>query len=152
MGGLVGRYAAVAPREDPDARLLDVVRLFTLGSPHRGANVAELKLPHEMVEETRVDSDFILWMNEADAGRGYEIFPYVRLGDNVIGVANAAPVGQHPWWQPNPAFEHPHILGALDKRFWADIARRLRGETAYTKPPPAPPPSEQPDAAPPPGS
>jgi pimeloyl-ACP methyl ester carboxylesterase len=147
MGGLAARYAAMPARAEPGARRLRIVRLFTLASPHRGAEAAELNLPHELLKQARTDSEFIGWLNEADVNRDYEILPYVRLGDDVIGVENAAPPGTSPWWLPNPAFEHAHIGGTLDVRFRADIARRLRGEPAYTEPPPAPlPEPEQPDA------
>jgi hypothetical protein len=145
MGGLVARYAGVPARGEGDGRKLRMVRLFTLASPHRGAMAAELNLPHELMKQARTDSEFIAWINETDANRDYELFPYVRLGDDVVGAENASPPGEPPWWLPNPALEHAHIGGTLDVRFRADIARRLRGEPAYTVPPPAPlPPPEPP--------
>jgi hypothetical protein len=138
MGGIVGRYAAIAPRSESNARRLNVVRLFSLASPHQGALASSLNLPHEMMSQVEPDSEFIAWINEADVDHDYVHYCYVRLGDDVVGAENAAPAGATPWWLPNPAFEHAHIAGTLDNRFWADIARRLRGEPAYATVPPAP--------------
>jgi hypothetical protein len=145
MGGLVSRYAAMPSRLDPDTRQLNIVRLFSLASPQRGAITAdELNIGDELMEGMRTDSEFIAWINAADVDRPYPLIPYVRLGDDVVGTANAAPVGEVPWWLPNPALEHAHIGGTLDARFMADIARRLRGEPPFTTPPPAPIPAETP--------
>ncbi len=143
LGGLVGRYAAMAPRNDPDGRQLNVVRLFTLASPHQGAVAADLPLPDRLMEELHSDADFIAWINATDTERDYELFPYVRLGDNVVGTENAAPAGVDPWWLSNQPAQQPHIAATLDKRFMADIARHLRNEPGYTKPPPAPLPSPE---------
>jgi pimeloyl-ACP methyl ester carboxylesterase len=144
LGGLVGRYAAMPARDDPDARRLNVVRLFTLASPHRGAIVAEMDTPDEFGKELRPGSEFIEWINATDTDPDLELFAYVRLGDDIVGVEEAAPAGVDPWWLDNPPFEHAHIGGTLDKRFMAEIVRRLRNEPAYTTPPPAPPPAPAP--------
>ncbi len=142
MGGLIGRFAAMPVRDDPEAPRLNVVRLFTLSSPHRGARLARLPIPHKLRRKMHVDSEFIAWINEADAERSYEVIPYVRLGDTTVGPENAAPEGQTPWWQPTPSFGSSHAGGTFDERFIADIMRRLRGEPTFTNPPPAPLPDE----------
>ena len=43
LGGLVGRYAAMPVRDDPDARRLDVVRLFSLAEITRMATAVGLR-------------------------------------------------------------------------------------------------------------
>ena len=68
----------------------------------------------------------------------YEMHCYVRLDDSVIGAASAAPQGRAAWWVANMPLELSHLGAAEDPRILADIARRLRGETPFTRVPPAP--------------
>ncbi len=70
----------------------------------------------------------------------YEIYPYTRLGDGVVGVENAAPTGQSPWWVPNIPGSFSHLFVMNDPRLLADIARRLRGESPFTSRPATAPP------------
>jgi hypothetical protein len=72
----------------------------------------------------------------------YELVPYVRLGDSIVGPEHAAPEGQTPWWVPLPAAETAHIGAFGDARILADIARRLRDERPLTEDPPAPLPTD----------
>jgi pimeloyl-ACP methyl ester carboxylesterase len=144
MGGLVGRYAAV-PSHDPERpRRLRIARLFTIGTPHRGAAWAVLPAVNGMHRAMRQDSPFLRGLSEAEAaGGGYEIYPYVRLGDAIVGATNAAPHGRSPWWVPGEALQDSHLMASLDARIVADVARRLRGETPFTTDPPQPlPPGE----------
>jgi pimeloyl-ACP methyl ester carboxylesterase len=140
MGGLVARHAAVpAADEGPGARRLRIARLFTISSPHRGASLAVLPALSRLHADMRPDSPFLqeLATSEAAAG-GYEICPYVRLGDGIVGATNAAPHGQVPWWVPGAVFQDAHVMAAVDARIIADVARRLRGEDPLTKYPPQP--------------
>ena len=71
-------------------------------------------------------------------GRRYEIIPYVRLGDWIVGPENAAPRdAAAAYWVPNPPFNSAHWGAPLDPRIVADIARRLRGEAPFTTTQPA---------------
>ena len=82
-------------------------------------------------------SPLISYVERCAADARYEVVPYVLLGDDVIGVANAAPCGATPFWLPTQApFVHPESQD--DKRIYTDIAKRLRGETPFSTPPPAP--------------
>ena len=226
MGGLVARHAAL-PRED--GRRLNVARLFTIATPHRGARLADFRLSLLPVWDQKVlsmttASPFLARLDAAEraawgdggadprhaaprvepldaplraedqatdhgaggddrladarlahfavagggaeeawtdapvddaaaegddgtatpaAFRGYRIYPYVRLGDIVVGPENAAPAGQTPWWVHNPPLRSAHLAAAVDDRILADIARRLRGETPFAQDPPAPLPAER---------
>jgi hypothetical protein len=134
MGGLVARYAASDLSPSTDGRTLRLSRLFTVGSPHRGAKLAWVPTFDQRIIDMRSESDFIAAMNTEDPA--YEIVPYAKLGDEVVGAANAAPPGRAPWWVSRSWF-FAHA-GGTDIRILADIARRLRGQTPFTIDPPAP--------------
>jgi pimeloyl-ACP methyl ester carboxylesterase len=147
MGGLVGRYAAVTPAADPDARRLRMARLFTIGTPHRGAALAVLPTLHQLQIDMRADSRFLRRLDAAESGDdtapSYQVVPYVRLGDSIVGAANSAPFGMTPYWVPGEAFQDSHMMAITDARIIADMARRLRGETPLAQDPPQPLPGEK---------
>jgi hypothetical protein len=120
---------------------LRVRRLFTASSPHLGAMRAE-RLPQllRMQKDMTPGSAFYRELEESErrGGLNYEIFPYVRLGDDVVGAQNAAPKGRVAWWVPNPPGEFTHVGAMTDPRILADVVRRLRGESPLTKEPPTP--------------
>lgn len=134
MGGLVAAYAAM-PRED-GGRRLKIARLFTICTPHRGATLAAVPSLEPRVADMRKDSEFLAQMERTE--RGYELVPYGRLGDRIVGAENTAPSGMTPWWVKTPTLQLSHIDCYRDTRIVADIARRLRGEPGYTVSPPAP--------------
>jgi len=137
MGGLVGRYAAVAK---PGERRLKVVRLITVSSPHRGAAWADLPALSRLHADMRDGSPFLRNLETAEAATttdDYELVPYVRLGDRIVGPHNAAPAGVNAWWVPDRPLEFAHFGVNLDPRVRADVARRLRGEEPFATEPPA---------------
>ena len=136
MGGLVARYAA-CPRTDGGKRLI-IRRLFTISSPHRGARLANLPTFDARKIDMRPGSDFLETLDAELAGSNYELFPYTRLGDLIVGSANTAPPGQTPWWVSTPPFSFGHLGAAYDRRIMADIALRLRGEPPLATSPAAP--------------
>ncbi len=141
MGGLVGRYGAALPIDgSDDAKRLRVRHLFTIGSPHKGASMAKLPTLDKRQLMMRAGSDFLAHLHASDID--YEIVPYVRLGDTIVGVENAAPEGVTPWWVGNEPLELAHMQAFDDPRIIADIARRLRGESTWTMGQPAPLPEE----------
>ena len=152
MGGLVGRYAAVAPTADPDARRLRMARLFTIGTPHRGAALAIMPTLHQLQIDMRADSRFLRRLGAAestdDMAPAYRVLPYVRLGDSIVGAQNSAPHGMTPYWVPGEMFQDSHIMAMLDARIIADVARRLRGEEPFAQDPPQPLPSDEPASEP----
>jgi pimeloyl-ACP methyl ester carboxylesterase len=147
MGGLVGRYAAARDPHAPQGRRLKVARLFTIGTPHRGASLAIWPTLHSLQIDMRANSRFLrsLERREAAARRqeGFEVYPYVRLGDVIVGVENAAPFGQDPMWVPGEPFQDSHMMAMMDARIIADITRRLRGEPPLASEARQPLPSEQ---------
>lgn len=149
MGGLVGRFAAAPDPYDPDSRRLRIARLFTISSPHRGAILATTPTFNSLQIDMRANSRFLraLERREAAASRRpepqYELYPYVRLGDVIVGAENAAPEGQNPMWVPGEPLSDSHIGAPMDARIIADITRRLRGETPLATEPPEPLPSQE---------
>lgn len=151
MGGLVARYAAMAPalrtrlRPDPQAQTptgaLRIRRLFTLATPHRGAIAARLPVPQPRVRDMRAGSRFLRALDDDLARQrasGMALYAYVRLGDAVVGAAATAPHGQHPIWVANQPFQRAHGSIDADERILADIARRLRDEPPFSTLPAAP--------------
>jgi hypothetical protein len=142
LGGLAARFAA-APSPDPARpRRLRIARLFTISSPHMGATLAEDFAFTQFHEDMCPGSPFLEELARSDAEAGYEIYPYVRLGDGIVGEENAAPPNCVPIWLPTPAFELSHVGALTDPRIVADIARRLRGERPYALVPRTPLPGE----------
>jgi hypothetical protein len=133
MGGLVARYAAAEPT-GPGAKRLRIARLFTISSPHRGAELAELPTLHRLQLDMRAGSPFLRALD--DAPLDYELVPYVVLKDRIVGQTNAAPYGESPHWVSGNF--GAHVGAHRDARILADIARRLRGEEPFATDPPAP--------------
>jgi pimeloyl-ACP methyl ester carboxylesterase len=158
MGGLVARYAAAPPPQEvvppppegsptpevedhtnqPSPRRLKIARLFTISSPHRGAQMAPLPTFDRLQIDMRPGSDFMQRLEAELPEVRYDIYPYVRLGDLTVGEANAAPPGRTAWWLATPFLQGAHLSAFRDPRILADICRRLRNEPAYATAPAAP--------------
>jgi pimeloyl-ACP methyl ester carboxylesterase len=138
MGGLVARYAAVPAKDAGDGQRLRVARMFTISSPHRGASLAGFPTLSRLQKDMRSDSKFLKQLNEAGSEPTYELYPYVRLGDVIVGAPNAAPYGRTAWWVPGENLQDSHMMAMMDSRIIADVAKRLRGETPFAVDPPAP--------------
>lgn len=147
MGGIVARYAALPLEEGADLsktprKRLKIARLFTISTPHLGARMSEFPALDSLVPDMRKGSPFLARLDVALPACGYEIIPYVRLDDAVVGIENAAPPGQTPWWVQNQPLQFSHLNSFREERFLADISRRLRGERHYTTSPAAPLPKQ----------
>ncbi len=142
MGGLAARYASRA--RDDGGKRLRIARLFAIASPHRGARTAGLAPLDPRACDMRAGSAFLADLDESLAGEEYDLCCYVRLGDFMVGEANAAPAGDRPWWVANCPLTMAHMGAWNDPRILADIARRLRSEPPHTTYPPAPLPSDVP--------
>jgi len=137
LGGLVARYAA-APSDDPaHPRRLKIARLFSISSPHSGATLANLIAITAYHRDLRPNSAFLNRLSRHDAEATYELYPYVRLHDELVGARYAAPPGVNPLWLPNPPLTLAHLGALIDIRILADIARRLRGEEPFSQLPAA---------------
>jgi pimeloyl-ACP methyl ester carboxylesterase len=124
MGGLVARAAAAG---HGSGKRLNIARLFTLGTPHRGALLAGRCVLDDAARSMRAGSVFLARLDEALPGAGYELMCYSRLRDTWVGATRTAPPGREVLWVSGTR-ALGHITLARDPRIVADIARRLRGE------------------------
>lgn len=134
MGGLVARSLADPATGD---RHLRIVRLFTVSTPHLGAVSAGAAVLSSQSRDMIPGSVFLTYLN-GQVEIDYELVPYTRLCDTIVGAGNTAPEGYTPWWVSAPAFQDAHINAIGDPRILVDITLRLRGETPVTIPPAAP--------------
>ncbi len=134
MGGLVARYAADPATGD---RHLRIARLFTVSAPHRGSVMAVGAVLSPQSRDMMLGSAFLKYLdNEVEID--YELIPYTRLCDTVVGEKNTATPGDTPWWVSARPFEDSHVDAIRDPRILTDITKRLRGEQPVTVPPAAP--------------
>ena len=140
MGGLVALHAA--RERDDGGRRLRIARLFTISTPHQGAALADWPTMDKKQLAMRRHSQFLHELNNDESSQQIEIVPYSRLGDMIVGIENTAPPGRNPWWMPNEPLEPAHVFAPGDPRILADICRRLRGESPFTRTPAAPLPVE----------
>lgn len=138
LGGLIGRYAAAASQDSQHPRRLRIARLLTVSSPHSGASLAEVGAFTQLERDLHPKSDFMKYVAACDASATYQLIPYARLGDSIVGEQYAAPPGQIPFWLATPATEGGHSGAWTDVRILADIARRLRDEPPFTREPRTP--------------
>jgi pimeloyl-ACP methyl ester carboxylesterase len=135
MGGLVARYAALA---QPGLRRLKIRRLFTISTPHQGADLAGIPHWDRRVLDMRKQSPFLTQLDQALPECGYALKCYVRLGDTLVGAQNAAPKGYRLWWIQNQPPDLPHTGAADDPCILADVMRQLRKEPALSTAIPTP--------------
>lgn len=134
MGGLVARLAAQLPLHSGQKRLR-IARLFTLGTPHRGAILSE-RLPgflrDRAASQMKPGSAFLDRLNSGLPTAKYELVCYARLNDRWVGASRCAPPGRNPIWVSGiRVLSHTTITS--DLRIVADVARRLRGEVPLAK-------------------
>lgn len=127
MGGLVARAAAGERTRAGPCKRLRIARLFTIGSPHRGAKLAEHVRIDTASRQMRPGSAFLRLLDEELAHAEYELVCYARLRDTWVGATRSAPDGRCPHWVSGQRILS-HNLITQDRRIIADIARRLRGE------------------------
>ena len=147
MGGLIGRAladglgAAATPEPGGEAWVapgkLNVRRLFTLATPHRGATLAELIALEPAAEDMKGGSKFLAELDAALPAAGYELVCYGRPRDTWVGATRTAPPGRDPIWASGRLI-FTHFTVHQDSRIVADLARRLRGEPGYAEPSPVP--------------
>lgn len=138
LGGLVARYAA-APSDDPaKPRRLKIARLFSISSPQSGATLANTLGFTQYHRDMRPGSPFMQALANHDAEATYQIYPYVRLHDEIVGEQYAAPPDREPLWLPNPPLTFSHAGAMADERILADIGLRLRGEPPLSHEPATP--------------
>ncbi len=144
MGGLVARWAALPPERrvrcgqppespPPTGRRLKIAHLFTLASPHRGANMAEYIRIDDAAADMRPGSAFLQTLDETLPSAEYELVCYAQQRDVTVGATRAAPPGREPIWTGGTILLS-HMTIVENTIFLADIARRLRGEPPLVQP------------------
>ncbi len=127
MGGIVARTAAMPGEGDTPRKRLKIRRLYTIGSPHRGANLAKRIAMDKAARDMRPGTAFLERLNAALPEAGYELVCYTHTNDRIVGARNAAPPGREPFWVQGTLF-FSHFSTRLDRRILVDLALRLRGE------------------------
>jgi pimeloyl-ACP methyl ester carboxylesterase len=141
LGGLVARYAA-APSPDPaHSRRLRIARLFSISSPHSGAELADRIAFTDFHRSMRPGSAFLSTLAADDAQADYDLYPYVHLQDRIVGARYAAPPGRTAFWLSDRGPLFAHNAAIVDDRIFADIVRRLRRQPPFSHFPPTPLPS-----------
>lgn len=147
MGGLVARWAALPPPERvrsaqaspaPGAKRLNIVRLFTFSSPHRGALMAERVHIDPAARDMCAGSAFLDTLDEQRSAHPYELVCYAQLDDLIVGATRAAPPGEDPIWSEGTLL-FSHISSVENPIFVTDVAKRLRGEKPLVSPHGPPP-------------
>lgn len=138
MGGLVSLWAGAPPERTGLPGRLAVRRLFTIGTPHRGAALADVAALDAAARDMKPESDFLARLHALCDDEPPEIVAYARLFDGMVGATNCALPGRGVIWRQGWR-PFPHLTITMDWPITLDIARRLRGER-----PLAPPPSEPP--------
>jgi hypothetical protein len=138
LGGLVARYAAAPSDDAAHPRRLKVARLFSISSPHEGAALANVIALSQFHRDMRPGSPFMTTLAAHDAEATYQLYPYVRLDDEIVGEQNAAPPDRVPLWLPNPPLQPSHGGAMADPRILADIYLRLRGDPPLSHEPASP--------------
>ncbi|QDU35075.1 hypothetical protein KS4_31530 [Poriferisphaera corsica] len=142
MGGLVARYAAIPVSETGEKKFrkrLNIKNLYTISTPHKGAELAWTAWWDPSARAMMPGSDFIVRLNrDFKENHRYNTTAYTRLQDLIVGEENAAPDGVDLWWVDNRPFQTAHGNSGTDRRFLADIARRLRSEPPLALGKPAP--------------
>lgn len=138
MGGLVARYAALPAgtpgfpeNRAPGGKRLRIHALYTIATPHQGANFAatlSAMAPDPRVRDMAPDSDFIRALNQHPPA--FPLTAYGIEGDAIVGLSRSALPGQEPLWVHAEPLSPAHLGAALDPRILADVMRRLRGEDA----------------------
>lgn len=138
MGGIVGRLAAARARSRPSGvPRLDVRRLFTVGTPHRGARLALKVHVDRASTDMQPNSPFLATLDEYTGQDDFDLIPYATLNDITVGPANCSPHGTDPIWvRGTRLFAHTTVT--MHPAIAVDIALRLRGEPPLGAPSPIP--------------
>ena len=134
MGGLIARFAALpagAPgfggEHTPIGRRLRIHTLYTVGTPHLGANQAKLfQKADARARDMMPGSAFLEALNAVPPP--HAIVPYGIHGDWVVGAANVAPAGTEARLFTRRPLRPSHAGATTDSRILAGILKGLRGE------------------------
>lgn len=142
MGGLVARLGAMPASIRPAASApntgprLNIRRLLTLATPHRGARLARWIRLDEGAAQMRPGSPFLEALNARPPD--YELTPYVQLRDWWVGARNCTPDHRGAMWLDTRS-PLSHFTINANRRVLLDVAARLRGLPALCRGPSPPP-------------
>lgn len=129
MGGLIARVAAEEPRKNKKPRKrLNVKRMFTVSSPHKGTGwwIAWLPVDQMSWAVGLYGGGYRNWLDEKLLEANYELFCYGQGNDWIVG--NNFEATGYPEIKARGLFFFSHINSYGNYRHLADIAARLRGE------------------------
>lgn len=134
MGGLVARCAALAPERLAECGLpalhgaapLRIHHLYTIGTPHQGAQMADGALGSPLTRQMRQGSDLLRCLDAALPTCGYGITCFGRVGDSIVGLERCAPEGFDLIWFDTPPLELAHVDAHRDPRIVRLIAAGIR--------------------------
>jgi hypothetical protein len=139
MGGVLCRALCQPPWRTQRRKLIvRAARVFTLGSPHRGANLAREITLDPAGLDLGTNSPFLRTLNSTASVQPHELICYARLRDFWVGATNAAPPGHSIIWTPG-LLGLTHLCLSQDRRILVDLSRRLRDEPplAHASTPPS---------------
>ena len=93
LGGLVARLAAAPSADSTHPRRLNIVRLFSISSPHTGSKLADEITPRILRGISVSNSQLLKTLAKTDADGRYQLFPYVLLDDPIVGDRHACAAG-----------------------------------------------------------
>ncbi len=130
MGGLVARMVLAGDNAGlglpQEMARIDARRIFTFGSPLRGARVALRVRPDRAARDMRPGSPLLRRLDANAAGA--DLICYGQVRDRIVGATRTAPEGMEPIWSGGTLLMS-HFTTPHNPWFLADMARRLRGET-----------------------
>ena len=131
MGGIVARYAAdmweTLPPDVRPAKRLNVRRVYTIATPHRGARLARWLPLDASAWAMRPTSVMLDRLDAARSSATYELVCYTQTNDITVGARNTAPPGMEPIWTPGTLIAS-HFTSRVNPHILLDIALRLRGD------------------------
>lgn len=139
MGGVLCRALCQPPWRTQRRKLIvRAARIFTLGSPHRGATLAREITLDPAGLDLAPNSAFLRTLNSTASVQPHELICYARLRDFWVGATNASPPRHPVIWTPG-LLAFTHLCLSQDRRILVDLSRRLRGEPplAHASTPPS---------------
>ncbi len=146
MGGIVARLACSHDRAElnlpSDLPRLNVRRIFTFGSPHRGSRIAAFAAPDRAARDMKPGSALLGRLDAAlSSPDAPQLTCYAQTRDRTVGATRTSPPDRHPHWT-NSTWTFSHFTTPHNPWFLADCARQLRGEQPFLPPPTTPPPRD----------
>ena len=132
MGGVIGRVAAMPPRDEKKQRKrLKVKSLYTISAPHNGVGwwLGWIFIDEMSFKTSLYAGGYRQWLDEGISDCGYDLICYGQGNDWICGW-NTAPKGWNPVRSTGTIlFSHTTSYGNF--RALADIAARRKKKLAW---------------------